>query len=203
MSRPANSFRKRKGNLRTGDSGSGFKYRASLSAATLPSTAVACISFALRLRLTIRKLKDLKGELFMIPRRIEPASTDCDRLRTKSRALQEISNVGAFPNCAGSHHAPCWICAPSSFGKILCSRGCRFACSEFWDSTVGDFCSMVERECWPPYSARAQSSQGSPHRLVRAASSFKLRRLGALVALGVASNLNYRQRNNHACICHP
>ncbi len=35
----------------------------------------------------------------------------------------------------------------SSFGKILCSRGCRFACCEFSDSTAGDFCSMVEREC--------------------------------------------------------
>jgi len=79
------------------------------------------------------------------PRRTDP--TDCDCLRTKSRALKQISNGGAFPNCGGTHHGPCWICVPSSFGKILCSRGCRFACSEFSDSTAGDFCSMVEREC--------------------------------------------------------
>jgi hypothetical protein len=95
-------------------------------------------------------LKRLKGELFMIPSKdLFPSLHQliATAFVQKSRALKEISNGGAFPNCGGSHHAPCWICAPSSFGKTLCSRGCRFACSEFWDSTVGDFCSVVEREC--------------------------------------------------------
>ena len=95
-------------------------------------------------------LKDLEGELFMIPSKdLFPSLHQliATAFVQNHVSLKRYQMVEHFPNCGGSYHCPCWMCVPSSFGKVLCSRGCRFACSEFSDSTAGDSCSMVEREC--------------------------------------------------------
>src|SRR5216683_2122596 len=166
MSTPADPRNPRM-NLRTGDSRTAFMCQTSFTVATLSPTAVA--SYLIRpppsYTSTIRKgYPDRKLLACPFSRtanqhpspEYQGASQRHLRCSRQLIATAFVQNrvplkgyqmVGAFPNCGGFHHGPCWICVPFSFGEILCSRGCRFACSEFSDSTAGDFCSMVEREC--------------------------------------------------------
>jgi hypothetical protein len=94
-------------------------------------------------------LRDFDGELFMIPSKDMFPSLHqlvASAFLQNHVPLNRYQNGGAFSNCGGSRHGPCWICVPSIFGQEFCPRRCRFTSSELFDRSVGHICSVVARE---------------------------------------------------------